>query len=554
MASLNSLFPFLGSSTDKLITNIAKYTTDKPYEYQVWVYSCVSMIANNLSSLGKYIYNKRTEERIDDHPVLDLFTRTNAETFGETFWESVVIHLMLEGQLFILPDDMQDLAAGQIPRELYLTKDKYMKAKSNQNNIIDVWKYTPGQKDIPYTTNQLIRVRLYNPYDKTKGMPPLLAAMPTIIQDANATSYTANFFKNNCQIGGVLSTGEKLTEEQAKFIASQFSDKYSGTEKVGKTPILHSGLTYQAISSTFKDMQIKFQQDFIKERILAAFKVPKSLVSDYSDVNYSNSITAKKTFWQESLLPIDRLVNEAFTYQWIVGLDKDWELRSDLSKVEALQDIQGDKVTAYTALMSTGMPKQEAARLLNIPVDWDYVEELEEADAAEEPAAPPASTEEPTDEEEDMEDQELDIRPYTKTLKSSLNRYFTKLRNKCLDKIDAGKEVDYTLEEEFDAMTEELKGAYLPLISNLISEIKDVSVDAADIVDFLNRRSSGYKELLSQILSKAYTTVDKRVIHEMFQDMYQLNKSIAEKELPLLISFIKVNGVKNDIIQQQNGE
>jgi len=556
--NLNALFPFFGTSAEQMVTQIAKLTKEKPYQYQVWVYSCISLITNNLSALPRYIHNKRTKEKIESHAILDLFDRSNSETFGETFWESIIIHMLLDGQVFLLPDDMQKLRKGRVPRELYIIQDKYMEAVKNKKNIIDSWEYCPdGTTKVLYSAEDLVRCRFYNPYEKDKGLAPLQAALFTIYQDANAMAYTANFFKNNAQIGGVLYTGEKLNEDQAKFIASQFEEKYSGVDKAGKTPILHSGLNYKSISSTFKDMQFKDQQAFIKERILAAFKVPKSLVADYSDVNYSNSITAKRTFWQEGLLPIDRLINQALTYQWISGSNPDWELKSDLSNVEALQEIAGDKISGYKTLIDSGMPREEAARLLNIPVDWEYVEELEEE---EEPVVEQDQTESDEsdtedDMEDDMEDQELDIQAYTKALKSSLNRYFTKLRNKCLDKIDAGVEIDYSVEKEFNDMVKELKGAYLPIITGLISEIKGVSVEAEDIVDFLNKRSVGYKELLSQVLNKARESNDKRIIHEMFQGMYKLNKSTAEHELPLLIDFIKIAGETNENnIQQQNGE
>ena len=531
----------------------------------MWVYACVSLIANNLAGLPRYIHNKKTDEKIESHPLLDLFDNSNVETFGETFWESIIIHMLLDGQVFVLPEDKERFGAGRIPKAIYVIQDRYMKAKSGKNNLIDQWMYEPsGQKKIPYSIDEVIRCRFYNPYDKTSGMAPIQAALFTIFQDANAMAYTANFFKNNAQIGGILSTGEKLTEEQARFIAGQFEEKYSGVDKAGKTPILHSGLNYQAISSTFKDMQYKDQQEFIKERILAAFKVPRSLVADYSQVNYSNSLTAKRTFWQEGLLPIDRLINEAFTYQWVNGVNSEWELLSDLSNVEALQEIQKEKIDAYKALIDTGMPREEAARLLNIPVDWEWVEELDTKEDEKEVTATPIpvdpSMDQNTDPEDDnsddeMEEQQLDIKPYVKALKSSLNKYFTKLRNKCLDKIDAGKDIDYSIDTEFDAMADELKAAYLPLISNLISEIKDIKVDAGDIVEFLNKRSGGYKKLLSTVLDNVYKSNDKRIIHEMFQSMYKINQELAEKELPLLINFIKLSGDNDDnSIQQQNGD
>jgi len=550
--NLNSLFPFLGSSTEHMISQISKLTKQKPYQYQVWVYSCVSLISNNLSGLSRYIYDKRTGEKIDQHPVLDLLTKSNQETFGDTLLESIVVNMLLDGQVFILPGDKERLGAGRIPRELYSIQDKYMDAIYNDKNIIAKWKYSPSStKRIPYNSDEIIRFRFYNPYDSKKGMAPLMSALFTVYQDASAMSYTANFFKNNAQIGGVLSTGEKLNEAQARSISKEFAEKFAGEDKAGKTPILHSGLNYQAISSTFKDMQYKDQQEFVKERILAAFKVPRSLVADYSDVNYSNSVTAKKTFWQEGLLPIDTLINQAFTHQWVNAINPDWELRSDLSTVEALQEIAGTKISDYKTLIDSGLPREEAARILNIPIDWEYVEEVEQEQ--EEPEEP-MSSEEPDNEEDD--EKSIDIEAYTKTLKSSLNKYFTKLRNKCLDKIDADAVIDYDIEEEFESLTEDLKSAYLTIIKGILEEITDVAVSAQDIIKFLNNRSVGYKELLKAMLDKARETKDKRAIHEAFQDIYKIDRDIATRDLRLLVNYIKNAEVQTDeaLIQQQNGE
>ena len=529
---------FLNLKTDRKISKISELTRVEPYKYQVWVYACISLITNNLSGLSRFIYNTRTEEEITDHDILRLFNSANPETFGKTFFESIIMHLLLDGQVFVLPSERGILGKLKAPPQLYVIKDKYMKPKLNSFNIIDKWKYDPGSGSLKiYNSNELVRTRFYNPYDKTKGLAPLDAALFTIYTDAAAMSYTANFFKNGAQIGGVLTTDKKLNEEQSRAIAEMFSENYSGEDKAGKTPILHSGLNYQSISSTFKDMQYKEQQEFVKERILAAFKVPRSLVADYSEVNYSNSITAKKTFWQENLLPLDGLINSAFTYQWLRNIDPDLELRSDYSKVEALQEIESEKVSAYKTLIDSGLPREEAARILNIPIDWSSVEELEAEDEnIEEPEEPTAG--DSTEEEEEEEEKSIDTRQYAKTLKGSINKFTTMLRNKTLNKIDNNNKLEHNTEVEFKNLFNGIKDAYTKTLDSIIMDGGPVNVSSEDIVDFLNKRLSDYKTYVKNIIDNTYKLETKSQVFDFYQNIYGVNKHMAEKEMSMLVRFI----------------
>ena len=510
--NLNDIFSFIQQDQSEI--GIANQIKSFPYQHQVWIYACISLITNNLSSLGKYILNTRTNEKIESHPALDLLDFSNAEVFGDMLLQNIIVNMLLDGQMFILPDDHQYFNRGQVPVAIYPTQDKYIEAKLNNFNIIDTWVYNPSSgKQIEYNAGQVIRINFYNPYNKAKGLAPIQAVLHTIFQDANTVAFINSFFKNNCQIAGVLSTDKTLTKEQAEFISSQFAQKYSGLDNGFKTPVLHSGLEYKAIASTFKDMQFQDQQEYIKERILAAFKVPKSLVADYSEVNYSNSVTAKQTFWKEGLMPIDSIINEAFTYQWIRKINPDWKLVSDYSKIEELQEVQNDKINAYKTLIDTGLPREEASRILNIPIDWENVEELEaEVEPVEEPVSDTSAAPIEDELEEDTEDDEK----FVKTLKSKMNSYFTSLRNKCLDIIDAGKEIELDFDIEFQRL----------------KSITDEIYNEFNFNDNIKKKDTGFKMIIES-LSKNINNCnnDKRLIHEVFQRIYKLNKDFVIENL-----------------------
>lgn len=513
--------------TARIVANTNKY----PYKLQIWVYACIHVIAENLSSLTKVIRDTRIDGTISDHPILDLLSRPNPNTYGNRIFEQIAINLLLDGQVFVVGGNHENLKGGQLPAELFLIKDQYMKALRDPKGIITGWVYEPRQETrIKYPSEEVIRINLYNPYEDDRGASPYDPIKNIVMMDANAVSFNVNFFKNNAMLGGTLETENKLNESQAKEIADQFREAFSGADKAGKIALLHSGLTYNTTSASHKDMQFEKQMQFIKERILAAYRVPKNLISDYEDQNYSNSIAALKSFWTETVLPLDKAINEAFTYQWLTGANPYFELCSDTSKVKALQTIGQDTINAFKTLVDSGIPKEEAARLLDIPVDWDYVEELEEE---EEQPQLPTPEEEPMEEPEE-EELSLDLQPYIKNLKATLNKYYTGLRNRCLDKHDAGKPIDYDINETYKDLAEALKETYLGTVKDFIAATKangDEALSTPKIINLLNSASESFKQNHEDILNSVKEMDDKRTIHAAFQEQYSLNKNAAEETI-----------------------
>lgn len=102
-----------------------------PYTNNPWVYAAVNAIATNLIQLPKALDLKSTKEEkelVMEHPILDLLNNPNPLMDGPTFWENIILSLMLPttktkgGQCFIVSesgvDNPSNLHRGDIPMEL----------------------------------------------------------------------------------------------------------------------------------------------------------------------------------------------------------------------------------------------------------------------------------------------------------------------------------------------------------------------------------------------------------------------------------------------------
>lgn len=517
------------------IEKIVEQAIKKPFNYYVWVYSCVRSIYQSLGTLPRRIQDTRTKKFIEttNEPFTNILNNANSNSKGSQFIDEIIVRLLLDGQVFIVGGNKDKLGIGVIPSELFIIPQKYMSViRDKATRFIMGWVYQPEEGvKISYLNEEVIRVRFIDPYNDESGMPPLRAAMIGTNNDLRAASYNANFFRNQAQLSGTLETDERLTEDQARPIAEQFKTKYSGSDKAGSVALLHSGLKYNVTASTHKDMQYENQRNWNKNEILAAFGVPKNLLADYADQNYSNSVMAFKGFWEHTLIPIDTVINMIITYSWVSKYNPNWDLKTDYSSVEALQAIAKEKVDAWDVLVKGGVHPEEASRLLNIPIDWDNNSTLEDRDSEEDTEE---DTEEPINEEQQDEENTEDVEDYEKALQRRYNSITTDLRNRCMDEFDKGKTPRYSVEDCFNRQKEQLDGSYMNLIRNTCSKV----FDAKKLLTILNESSYDFKKQLNDIVESIGGVNNKRDIHDIFQSQFSKNKELAHNNVASVLGVI----------------
>ena len=281
-----------------------------------WVFACVHKIATTVAGIELELrsYDKKGNEvEIEDHAILDLLAKPNTYQTGRDFLYMVVGHLLLTGNAYILKDQPTNpkALAVLVPSgvSMKITKDR---------TAIDGYEYQVGNFKETYPTDRIVHIKLPSLTNPFKGTGILSQIASWVDVDNAATEFNRLFFVNGAALSGVLET--EATSEEGLLLAKRgFEQRYAGTNNAHKTAVLPKGAKYQDKTSTPHDMQFSEMDTRYRDKILAGFGVPKSIVGIVDDVNRAS---AEANIFVFMMLTIDPLM------KWFVAYLNNWLLPS----------------------------------------------------------------------------------------------------------------------------------------------------------------------------------------------------------------------------------
>ena len=354
----------------------------KPYAQHSWVYACTNAIARNISQLDFVLAEKKNPEKIEtEHEFLSLIKKPNPYMDGSDLIKFTVLSLLLPttkttgGQCFWVLEPKQgsrvNLKRGEIPFEIYPFSDECIRPIMNSDKVLIGWKLKlPDGTEVSYDLNSILRFKLLNPYDLTRGLSPMNSALVPIEGDIKSDALNNRFFDNNASLGGILTTDKMLADAQIKQLGESWKQQYGGVSNAGSTAILHSGLKYEAMAKTHAEMLFMEQKQWTVDIIRAVYGVPKFAVGLYEDLNFATAEVAKRFFWEETIIPYCKEICTTITASMVQFIDSGkWIATFDYSNVEALQDKYQSKILSWSQMVDRGVPMDRASKLLRIPLD-----------------------------------------------------------------------------------------------------------------------------------------------------------------------------------------
>jgi HK97 family phage portal protein len=155
-------------------------------------------------------------------------------------------------------------------------------------------------------------------------------------------TYVGKFFANGAKPSGILQAPQAVDPSTASRIKDYWASTYSGSANAHKTPLLDSGLTYTAISSSNEHAQVTELQRAINEAIAGAFRVPTWKIGDLSKTTYSNMESGETSYVVSTLDPYFQLFEEAIQRdllttrqfgRYSVSFDRGALIRSDVKSL-----------------------------------------------------------------------------------------------------------------------------------------------------------------------------------------------------------------------------
>lgn len=314
-----------GSTVESLKTN----PKTQLQEYKSWVYNCVGLISDRVSTLPYGFYNKLTDEELKSsnkgfkvftkpfiHPN-DLMTFRFIKSFCQ-------IQLDLCGMTCLYKAYNR---LGQVWEIWPLNMNDFMKVEVSNDFMNPSVKYyfsMGAGKYIDFDINELIVINYPSPVNPYDGMSPIQSQAYAADIDTYIEVYERDFFKNSARIDFALTTDTQLNQEKADELKERWTSKYKGT--FHEVAVLDSGLKPIPLKYTNRDFEFLNLAGWSKEKILGCYRVPMNKLGSVES-NRAGSVYSDISFNREAIQPRTILWDEELTEGILMSYDERIEIR-----------------------------------------------------------------------------------------------------------------------------------------------------------------------------------------------------------------------------------
>ena len=298
--------------------------------YHSWVYACAQKNGFSVAKAKLKIYKEREDgekEEVKKHPFLDLMKTVNPHSNKFQMKAVTQIFLELTGNAYWW---MPKGSMG-IPSSIWNLPSHWMAVVPDNKEFIKGYvMQVPGKgTKIPFPEDEIVHFKFPEIFSLFYGDGPLMGASYGIDLNDEMKTWQINFFKNNAQPSGILTTEQSPTVDEYERLNAQWNKKFKGSSKAGKMAILGGGLKYSQLGSSLDKMKVKDISKEMRDEILAVFGVPASKLGLVEDVNRANADANDYTYQKETIVPrltlLEEKINEKVMPMYDGGLVAEFE-------------------------------------------------------------------------------------------------------------------------------------------------------------------------------------------------------------------------------------
>lgn len=279
-----------------------------------WVYACVRAIAEGLANIQFQLFevdSKGNYKELYNHAILDLLNKPNKYMTAYELKYQSGAHLELTGNSYWLLDGVTD--EKSVPVAIWPLNPKYITVITGKTSdeMIKGYKYTVGGDTKIYQPHEIMVIKNPDPNNMVEGIGTVQSAEQWIESDNYATEVNKKYFENGARLSGLLTTEEEVAPETMEYLAQSFRSMYSGVSNAYKVGMLPNGVKYEEMGHNPKEMDFANMQNVLRDKILAAFRVPKTILGvAESETNRATAETANYVFAERTLKPKMQLITE----------------------------------------------------------------------------------------------------------------------------------------------------------------------------------------------------------------------------------------------------
>jgi HK97 family phage portal protein len=568
-------------------TNDTVYAPPKMEDYlkegvRSWAFMAMNAIALRIAMLDieAYKIDANGNEQPIKHPITEILKKPNPlQTKDQFVWMMVMYYLSM-GEVPIWLDKPNN------PTQLVIINPAKIKPHYNEDVGIDYYEYRKENGiEEKIQAEQIIFLNLPNLERQLRGQGIPKYVAETLDMDRYFENYLNKFFWNNASPGFLFKTNsDSVSKESIKRFLSKWKSKHQGYKNSHQPDVL-VGMDYVKTGSNLKEMALKEFTDYTRDKVLASFQVPKSVLGITDDVR-ANTDVADRTFARYAVHPRVKMIEQEFNSFLLPKYGKsekvvirfenpvtdDKELNAKIHQMYVNMGVMRPEQVAEEIGIEYIEPEiPEQLKPENQEQEEENQEENEEKSSLDKLVETKLKQNIPTKlkfSEKEIEDYHYNkigmTDPQEEKLKENLNRYFKGLANRVVRETREKAQIDgENVEVQFDEQREErrLKKIIEPFYNDVFVKQSAIAFGLLGMLKSFDKNNPEFKEwkddqinnfsgtvtnTIKEKIEKTYDQdlepiVAKREIYKKLEDQNNNKKSmIARTEVQLAAGFASV--------------
>jgi HK97 family phage portal protein len=333
-----------------------------------WVYICIDLIANKISSQPLVVMESTVEADgsettapASDHPLTELLEQPNEWQSYAQWMYSTSVELYLMGNAII----WQAPRSGQLitlPTEnITLEFDSGGKVKTYSVTGVSEDDGSQLQALQSFKADEIIHLRRPNPKSLMWGLSPFIPGRKSILFNRYSQDYLNAFYLKQATPGLALSLDRTVNEDVALRQLRSFEMAYQGRKNMRRTLILPKGVSANPLTHSLSDQKLIDHIKLNRETICGLLKIPKHELGlqEAGSLGSEEYKIALRNFWESTLLPGMDMIAGMLTKSFQAELGESYFLQFDTSDVEALRDDLQKKADIAAKMLQAGLSLNE---------------------------------------------------------------------------------------------------------------------------------------------------------------------------------------------------
>ncbi|HKQ38271.1 MAG TPA: phage portal protein [Verrucomicrobiae bacterium] len=338
-------------------------TLTSAFQQSTWVYACITTLAENISAIPFRIIGDKSGA----DAAAKLFEQPHRHMDRFAFWELIVTWLCLRGEAFIHPH--LEGRVTRVPNSLLILNPDQMREIIADHELIG-WNFTGSGANSPIPSTvllpeEVIHIRLPNPFHLWRGMSPLTVAWLAAQTDYAAAQFMKGAMLNNADTGLIVSLPQQPEPDQWEQMRAALRERKRAAGTADRPLVLFNGAKIEKPAVSAMDLEFLENRKFNRQEICSIYKVPQELLGYTEDANRSVSDAARLNFVENRIAPLCKRL-EAGIDPIVKKFGRELRGEFHVKATPVMQAAQRARIDSGLKLFGVGVPLNAVNAVLDL--------------------------------------------------------------------------------------------------------------------------------------------------------------------------------------------